>query len=106
MAFGGGHPYDPEQLVPAESLAIEPSLVIDVFGEDTLPSITSLDWRNSQRDDPSVSRVVALVERGLKPSHREANLEHRDVRLLLREWKRLELKAGVLYRKWIERHKH
>lgn len=97
-----GHPHNPEQLIAAESLVVEPSLVVGVFGEDTLQSITSADWCNFQRDDPTVARVIALVERGLKPSHREANLEHPDVRLLLREWKRLELREGVLYRKWAE----
>lgn len=102
VAFGSEHSHDPEQLVAAESLAIEPSSVLGVFDEDTLPAMTSSDWRNSQRDDPSVSRVIDLVKRGLKPSRREASLEHPDVRLLLREWNRLELRDGVLYRKWVE----
>uniref|UniRef100_A0A8C5DDV5 Gypsy retrotransposon integrase-like protein 1 n=1 Tax=Gouania willdenowi TaxID=441366 RepID=A0A8C5DDV5_GOUWI len=103
VAFAGEHHSHPEQLVAAESLAIDPSLVLGVFGEDTLPSMTTSDWCKAQKDDPSLSHVVALVERGLKPSFREMNLEHPDVKLLLREWKRLELREGVLYRRWVER---
>ncbi|KAK0134260.1 hypothetical protein N1851_030170 [Merluccius polli] len=36
-----------------------------------------------------LSHVITFVKRALKPSFREANLEHPDVKLLLREWKRL-----------------
>ena len=43
------------------------------------------------------------MRRAVKPSFREANLEYPDVKLLLREWKRLELRDDVLYRKWSER---
>ncbi|CAI5680231.1 unnamed protein product [Oreochromis niloticus] len=96
------HPHS-EQPVIAESLVVDPSVVPDVFGEDTLPSMANSDWCNAQNNDPSLSRVITFVRRAVKPSFRETNLEHPDVKLLLREWKKLELRDGVLYRKWSER---
>uniref|UniRef100_A0A669F658 Gypsy retrotransposon integrase-like protein 1 n=1 Tax=Oreochromis niloticus TaxID=8128 RepID=A0A669F658_ORENI len=92
-----------EPPLAVESLAVDPSTVADVFGEDTLPSMTSSDWYKAQRDDPVVSRVITFVERAQKPSFRETNFEAPDVRLLLKEWRRLELRDGVLYRKWTNR---
>ncbi|CAI5671364.1 unnamed protein product [Oreochromis niloticus] len=92
-----------EPPLAVESLAVDPSTVADVFGEDTLPSMTSSDWYKAQRDDPVVSRVITFVGRAQKPSFRETNFEAPDVRLLLKEWRRLELRDGVLYRKWTNR---
>lgn len=45
---GHHHPL-PELPVAAESLAINPSVVDDVFGEDTLSSMTSSDWHRSSK---------------------------------------------------------
>lgn len=103
VSFKGEHHHHSEQPVVAESLVVDPSIVPAVFGEDTLPSMTNSDWCNAQNNDPSISRVITLVRRAVKPSFRETNLEHPDVKLLLREWKRLELRDDVLYRKWSER---
>uniref|UniRef100_A0A3B4ZHB9 Gypsy retrotransposon integrase-like protein 1 n=1 Tax=Stegastes partitus TaxID=144197 RepID=A0A3B4ZHB9_9TELE len=100
-----GTPHSSKQYAVAECLAIDPSSALDFFGEDTLPSMTSSDWCQAQRQDPSISRVITFLERGLKPSFRESNLEPPDVKLLLREWRRLELTNGLLYRKWIDKGK-
>lgn len=94
---------DSEPPVIVESLAMDPSSLPDVFGEDILPSMTTSDWCKAQRDDPSISHVITLLERTLKPSFKEARLEPPDIRLLLREWHKLELRDGVLYRKWTDR---
>ena len=103
VMFMGEHHHHSEQPVVAESLVVDPSIVPDVFCEGTLPSMTNSDWCNAQGSDPSISRVITFVRRAVKPSFRETNLEHPDVKLLLREWKKLELKDDVLYRKWSER---
>lgn len=97
------HCLDPVQPVAAESLAISPGMVDEVFGEDTLPSMTNTDWCKAQRDDPSISYVITCLEEAHRPSYREAKLEHPDVALLMKEWKRLELRDGVLYRKCMDR---
>lgn len=82
-----------------QSLVLDPSLVPDVFSEDIYhPWIT--DWCNAQNNDPSISCVIVFVRRAVKLSFRETNLEHPDVKLLLREWKKLELRDDVLYRRW------
>ena len=103
VTLTGEHQNQPEQSVVAESLAVNPSLISGIFGEDTLPSMTNTDWHDLQKADPCISRVIHFVERALKPSIRETNLENSDVKLLLREWKRLELRDGVLHRKWMDR---
>lgn len=92
-------PHCPEPII-AQSLAIDPTSVPDALGEDILPSMTDTDWCKAQRADPSLSRVISLVEGGVRPSLRETNLEPPEVRLLLKEWKKLVLTDGVLYRKY------
>lgn len=65
--------------------------------------MTIADWRGAQRNDPSISRVITYLERAYKPSFKKTTPESSDVKLLLKEWKRLELRDGVLYRKWTDR---
>lgn len=85
-----------------QSRLFDPSVVPLVFGEDTLPSMTNSDWSNAQNNDPSIARVITLVRGAVKPSIGEISPEPPDVKHLLREWKKLELKDEVLYRKWSE----
>ena len=105
VTFEGEHHHDTDTELPviAESLAIDPSTVTDVFGEDTLPSMTNSDWCKAQRDDPSISRVIHWMEGVLKPSLRDTKLEPPEVKLLLREWNKFEVRDSVLYRKWNDR---
>ena len=88
--------------VMAESLAIDASSVPDSFGQDVLPSMTSSDWRRAQADDPHIGQVVGHVARATKPSHIAVRSEPPEVKLLLRQWHKLELRDGVLYRKWVD----
>lgn len=62
--------------------------------------MSASDMCKAQRDDPSVSYVISCLEGEFKPSFREASLKHPDVKLFLREWEKLELCDGLLYRKW------
>uniref|UniRef100_A0A3Q1HDU2 Gypsy retrotransposon integrase-like protein 1 n=1 Tax=Acanthochromis polyacanthus TaxID=80966 RepID=A0A3Q1HDU2_9TELE len=89
-----------EPLMIVESLAIDPKSVSEAYGEDILPSMTDADWHTAQRADSSIARVIALVEKSVKPSLKECNAEPSDVKLLLKQWNKLELKNGVLYRKF------
>lgn len=83
-----------------ESLAMDPTSVSEAYGEEILPSMTDTDWCSAQKSDPSIARVMVLLEKGVRPSPKETNLEPPDVKLLLRQWSKLELLNGVLYRKF------
>lgn len=88
--------HGPEELIAAESLVIDPSSAADVLGEETLPAMmTNIDWSKAQRSDPSTSRVMFLLERGSRPAPREITVESPEVKLLLKEWKKLVLTDGV-----------
>lgn len=93
----GEHQHHSDQPVIAESLFVDPSLGPDIFGDNTFPFMTNSDWCNAQNNDPSISCVITFVRRAIKPSLRETNLEHPDVKPLLREWKKLELRNDVVY---------
>ncbi|KAL1254368.1 hypothetical protein QQF64_016597 [Cirrhinus molitorella] len=94
---------DAPEFVLAESLALNASSVPESFvcpGYDTLPGMNHDDWYRAQREDSSLKRIVSFMEQDHKPNFRQTKLEPLEVRLLLREWNRLELQDGVLYRKW------
>uniref|UniRef100_A0A3Q2XXG7 Gypsy retrotransposon integrase-like protein 1 n=1 Tax=Hippocampus comes TaxID=109280 RepID=A0A3Q2XXG7_HIPCM len=92
-------PFPSGPVVVVESLAIDPSVVPEAYGEDILPSMTDADWRREQRVDPSIARVITLLEGGVKPGPKETNRESTDVKAMLNQWNKLELSNGVLYRK-------
>lgn len=92
--------------VLVESLGVDASSLPDLFvdqGQTTLPGMTKESWHKAQRDDPSIRTVISLIEHGQKPSLRHVNTEHTEVKFLLREWNRLELKDGILYRRCSDR---
>lgn len=92
--------------VLAESLAVDASSVPDLFagqGQTTLPGMTRESWREAQSQDPSINRVVKLVESAQKPSFKTLSDEQPEVKLLLREWNKLELREGILYRRCFDR---
>lgn len=98
--------YPQETPALAESLAVEPSAIprsYTCLAQQTVPGMTQEDWHTSQRADPCIRRVIHLIERDTKPSFRETKLELPEVRLFLREWNRLELKDGLLFRRHIDR---
>ena len=99
--------YSPPELpIFAESLALDASAIPDDFvssGQGTLPGMTHKDWYQSQRQDPSIRRVISFVQGNRKPTFQETSSELSEVKLLLREWNRLELIDGVLFRKCLDR---
>ncbi|VDI60203.1 Hypothetical predicted protein [Mytilus galloprovincialis] len=42
--------------------------------------ISTIDWQEEQNADPSIRRVIALLQSGHKPTKRKISLEHEDVR--------------------------
>lgn len=56
------------------------------------------DLREKQRSDPCIREVIPQMESGVTPSP-TVRAELPELPLLLREWNRLVLKDGILYRK-------
>lgn len=90
-----------EGITLVESLSITAKAVPDSYTteEDQLPSALShLSIREEQRADVTIRELVHQMENGEKISPM-ARTELPELPLLLREWSRLELIDGVLYRK-------
>lgn len=87
-----------------ESLALYPDAIPDSYEQEDdfegLPvvSFLSRDLCDEQRADPVIREVISSLESGEKPSP-TVRKELPDLPFFLREWSRLELKDGVLYRK-------
>lgn len=93
---------EPDHSFLAESLALDASAIPDCFahsGQDTLPGMKKENWYRCQREDPSLKRVISFLEAARKPQFKELSGEPSEVKLLMKEWKKLEFKDGVLYRK-------
>lgn len=97
---------EPAHSILVESLGLNASAIPDQFadpGQDTLPGMKIEDWRKCQREDPLLAKVISFLEAGRKPLSRQLRGEPSEVKLLLQEWKRLEFKDGVLYRRCVDR---
>lgn len=62
-------------------------------------ALSSTDWNKGQADDPVITEVKDIVRGGQKPSAKTIKKENSSVRRYLRDWDKLILKEGVLYRK-------
>ena len=67
-------------------------------GQDTLPMFTLEDLQRSQELDPSISVIMPFVIRGRRPSRRERAKCDAKVMVLIKQWERLKVQNGVLYR--------
>ncbi|KAI4889661.1 hypothetical protein NFI96_000231 [Prochilodus magdalenae] len=68
------------------------------IGQDTLPSYQHEELRLKQLEDSDLSCVIAFVERKRRPSRRERAKVSRNASRLLKQWEKLTLEDGVLYR--------
>lgn len=92
--------------VLVECLAVDAFSLPDLFAgqsQTTLPGMTKDSWRRAQRADPSIWKVITMVEGDRKPNFKNLNSEPPEVKLLVREWSKLELREGILYRKCLDR---
>ena len=62
----------------------------------------NVDWRFEHSRDRSIARVVSLLHSGFRPRGRNLGKELPPVQKLLREWKRLSLQDGILYRTTVQ----
>lgn len=88
-----------------ESLALHPDAVPEYYEQEknlnglpALPHLMKEDLVEKQRCDPVIREVVMCLESGEKPLT-ALRKEYPDLPFYLREWDRLELMDGVLYRR-------
>jgi len=86
-----------------ESLALHADAVPDAYGEvealgsSIIPTFSKADLQHHQRSDPVLGNFINLLEsvNGTNPKPSPDSLE---LQLMLKEWKRFELKSNLLYR--------
>ena len=71
----------------------------DVFPRDSEFEKTASEWRKQQMEDPILQQLIPIVESGVKPDLASVDS---DVQPYIREWDRLCLFDGVLYRSRID----
>lgn len=87
-----------------ESMGVSADVMPEGFANETLhglpviPSLSSLDLKEKQREDPCIREVIYQIETGTKVPPTAKN-ELPDLAILLRELNRLELHDDVLYRR-------
>lgn len=97
-----GPPYSPVALV--ESLALHTDALPSGFqrenehGLPVIPHLSEEDLMERQRADPDLRAVIEQLQTGEKPPPTQRR-ELPDIGLWLREWNRLEIRNGVLYRR-------
>lgn len=67
--------------------------------EDEAQHISEIDWRQEQRNDQVLSRVIELKEQGFYPNRFQMKREVYAVQRFFREWRKLYLRDGILLRK-------
>ncbi|RXN35846.1 Retrovirus-related Pol polyprotein from transposon 412 [Labeo rohita] len=87
------------------SLAIHPDAVPDCYvqddvliGSSAMSHLTKEELAEKQRSDPVIREVLTYLESGEKPPP-VVRKEIPDIPFYLREWDRLEMKEGILYRR-------
>uniref|UniRef100_A0A3B3RBJ3 Gypsy retrotransposon integrase-like protein 1 n=1 Tax=Paramormyrops kingsleyae TaxID=1676925 RepID=A0A3B3RBJ3_9TELE len=90
-----------------ESLALSTAVIPAAFEDEamssgllTVPKYSHNDLGQMQKDDPVIGRVIHLMEAEDSPST-NLKADSPEFQLILKEWKRFEIRGGVLYRKRI-----
>ena len=77
-------------------------LAVELTPEAGLDERAGHEWQDLQRRDPMISEVVSCVERGRHPPFTDRQNWSKEANQLLRQWTRLRLNGGVLYRTAID----
>ncbi len=77
---------------------------VDV-GMEALPAMTIQELRAGQKEDRVIGPILYFKSRNRKPRHSERMTVGATGGLLLKEWRRLLVKKGILYRSIRDRHK-
>lgn len=89
--------WDESTRTRATSLAGLVQQIADV-GFDALPSYSRQELRDKQIEDEHLQKVIYYVDRKRRPSRRERMRDPTAVRKLMKQWEKLLLNDGVLYR--------
>ena len=96
----------PEDCPLAESLILNPSGIINIlednlilFSQRAALHISKDQWLRLQTADDGISPLLPYLRQGIRPSKREKLGMSRTSRLLVREWGKLVLKGGIVYRR-------
>uniref|UniRef100_A0A3P9JC12 Gypsy retrotransposon integrase-like protein 1 n=1 Tax=Oryzias latipes TaxID=8090 RepID=A0A3P9JC12_ORYLA len=88
-----------------ESLAVHADAVPDgyvcdddLLAQIAIPIFSDTDIRTHQERDPDISQVMQLIKAGVNVP-RDITDGSPGMKLMLKEWKRLELRDGLLYRR-------
>jgi hypothetical protein len=68
---------------------------LDPMGQSSVPPA---DVHSLQKEDPTISKIIPHVEKGVKPSSHFIKKQPKAVQVLFREFHRLKLVDGILYR--------
>ena len=73
----------------------------------TLPLTASeefgdLAWSTAQREDPVIGPVYEWVHKNKRPSGEEVSPFGAQTKVYWAQWKTLEMRDNILYRKWVE----
>ncbi len=80
-----------------ESLSLSANIVDDLELDLDATTINYRDWRAAQRDDPVIGPLIPFIGRGERPRVHQHAADPETVQLL-REFDRLHMKRGVVYR--------
>ena len=84
---------------PGSNLLLEPSERYGDVGMEALPAMTTQEIRAGQKEDPDIAPILHFKSRNQKPNHSERMDVAVSGRLLLKEWRRLVVRRGILYRR-------
>jgi hypothetical protein len=88
----------PEKLPAFECISL--SVQVDTGTDaDIGTGLKSVDWKAEQANDPTISRLIQLIQAGHRLTERQRALEREPVRKYLKEWSNFTFIDGVLYRK-------
>ena len=94
---------DDDNIIPlVELVSDSPDAVpsyFDATGQSSLPSMTNKDWKKQQHQDPDLKPLMKWVAEKQRPSNDVLTKYSDGTRLLVRQWDKLVLRDGVLYRK-------
>ncbi|CAB3992258.1 Transposon Ty3-I Gag-Pol poly, partial [Paramuricea clavata] len=91
----------PQQTFVANN-AINTEHNVPKSGTKSFPSYSKSELMQMQQSDPTISALLKFWTVGRKPDAKEKKDLTIGTRVLLQQWKRLELKDGVLYRTIID----
>ena len=86
-----------------ESLALHADAVPDAYGEvealgcSIIPTFSEADLQHHQRSDPVLGKVINMLESANRTNPKSIT-DSLELKLMLKEWKRFELKSNLLYR--------